>query len=503
MTFRQNRRLLVLIIFSIFSVIAFSFLYQLEHRYSMGVKIIPESQTEKYTLFSYTDYSEHILLDGVPVAIDKNSRTIYLSHDVEYGYKDAFYALPCELTIDIPDCEMFFIRDSKQNYLSEAVETAHPFRLIIAEKGSSVYMEYNVVITTLPVINLEGNYSYTDREERRLYYGNVFEFTPVNVDTGRYTIGNYITYWRTRGDRDFIKKSYKLSLKDEANINFDASLLKLGKDDDWLLNSMKMDDTNIKERLVMQLWNDLCLTAPYNRKMSYGEFCELVINGEYKGLYMLQRRVDEKYLELGDNSILAKGGDVYIDVPIDQDVEIVHSPFEDDDYTYSLLNEFYSLEDCSQINIDNFIDTNIFLQFGMLGDNVSYKNIFYIMDPLENNNYEMSLLLWDTDASFPSNDIESISDIYLRRETEAIKNIYPDLDSRTARRWFELRQTLLSNSNISAVIEDIHSEFRYSGAVARDYAVWGHYYENDTVDALYSTIENRLAFLDEYYSRFI
>lgn len=503
MTFHRRLKIRIFSFFLLIFAVVFVFLYRFEQSYAMGVKIISTKKAAQYDTFIYSDFSDSLLFNGLPVAMDKHTRTIYLCQAEEYCTQNNLYGLSGRLTLGSDNHEMFLVRDENYRNLHQAVTEGKTYRLIIANRDSSIYMDYNVAITSLPIMVMEGNYSYTDREHRKLYFGDVTVYSPKNPETQRYSATNSITYWRNRGDTHYLKKSYKLSLKDENIINFDEEFLELGKDDDWLLNSMKIDDTFVKERLVMQLWNNLCITSPYNRPMSYGEFCEVIINGEYMGLYMLQRRVDEKYLELGENDILAKGGDVYVTVPIEDDVELVYSPFADEDYTYSLLNPFYTFEDCSQINIDNFIDINIFVQFGMMSDNYSLKNIVYIMDYLEQNSYEMSLLLWDTDISFIVNNPQDLYMLYFRRETEAIKALYPDLDNRTARRWFELRETLLSIDNIYATIADVYSEFSQSGAVARDYELWGHYHTNDSLEKLYSTIQSRIEFLDSYYSQFI
>ena len=503
MQFKHNLKKLIFSVFLLLFVVTLTFFYIFEQNYSMGVRIIPEEKAQQYDTFVYSDYSDYILYNDYPVAVDKHTRTIYLCQSEEFCFQKFFYALSGKLELTLDDHEMFFVKDKNFKNLANAVTNGETFRLIIAQKNSSIYMEYNVAITTLPIITMNGSYAYTDKSNRNLYFGNITVYSSKNPETQHYSAVDSITYWRNRGDNNFKKKSYKISLKDENIINFDEEFLELGKDDDWLLNSMKMDDTFVKERLIMQLWNDLAQQSDYNRKMSYGEFCELIINGEYKGLYMLQRRVDEKYLALGENDILSKGGDVYVTVPIDDDVELIYSPFEDEDYTYSLINQFYSLANCDKMNLNNFIDINIFLQFAMLNDNYSYKNIVYIMDYLEENSYEMSLLLWDTDISFIVENTSDLYQLYFRRETEAMKEVYPELDVLTAQRWFELREGPLSYEHIEELIIDIYTEFSNSGAIARDYEVWGHYHKDDSLEKLFSTVKTRLEFVDGYYSQFL
>ena len=69
---------------------------------------------------------------------------------------------------------------------------------------------------------------------------------------------------------------------------------------------MALDDFKVKEQFAMKLWNRLAEQSPWDYPMSSGAYCEVVLNGHYQGLYLLQRRVDRKYLGLSDGQILLK-----------------------------------------------------------------------------------------------------------------------------------------------------------------------------------------------------
>ena len=71
----------------------------------------------------------------------------------------------------------------------------------------------------------------------------------------------------------------------------------MGSDDDWILNPMSLDDFKVKENLLMTLWNELAQENDWDVRMSTGNYCEIVMNGRYRGLYLLQRRIDRKYLK--------------------------------------------------------------------------------------------------------------------------------------------------------------------------------------------------------------
>ena len=55
--------------------------------------------------------------------------------------------------------------------------------------------------------------------------------------------------------------------------------LGLEADDDWILNSLVIDDTRLREKTVMDLWNNGAANEEYNYKMSTGKYVELINDG--------------------------------------------------------------------------------------------------------------------------------------------------------------------------------------------------------------------------------
>lgn len=82
------------------------------------------------------------------------------------------------------------------------------------------------------------------------------------------------------------KKSYGLTTLKADNIsNNNVSLLDMPSENDWILNGIAFDPSLIRDYLSYNLSRQI---GEYATRTVY---CELVINGDYKGLYILQEKV--------------------------------------------------------------------------------------------------------------------------------------------------------------------------------------------------------------------
>jgi len=93
------------------------------------------------------------------------------------------------------------------------------------------------------------------------------------------------------------KKQYGFStLKDDNKTNNNVSLLGMPAENDWILNGMVFDPSLMRDYLSYNLSRML---GEYASRTAY---CELVINGTYKGLYLLQEKikVDDNRVDISD-----------------------------------------------------------------------------------------------------------------------------------------------------------------------------------------------------------
>jgi len=103
---------------------------------------------------------------------------------------------------------------------------------------------------------------------------------PFNEYTGK--IGIEI---RGQSSQMFPMKSYSLELRDAAGKSVDRSLFGFPKESDWVLYAPYTDKTLMRNVLAYQLSRDLGQWAARTK------FVEVVINGDYRGVYVFMERI--------------------------------------------------------------------------------------------------------------------------------------------------------------------------------------------------------------------
>jgi len=91
---------------------------------------------------------------------------------------------------------------------------------------------------------------------------------------------------RGSSSQELPKKGYGLTTLKVDNVsNNNVSILGMPSENDWILNGLAFDPSLIRDYLSYNLSRQI---GEYATRTAY---CELVINGEYKGLYILQEKV--------------------------------------------------------------------------------------------------------------------------------------------------------------------------------------------------------------------
>ena len=475
----------------------------LEQQQCMHVPLIQEAKLQEYTAVSDLDITQ-LRFNGEKVAADLENNTVYISQpQASFTH---FSLLEGTLDSAYVGYHLFFLKDTVLQDIPSAVESGTPLTLIITH--GDAYQSVNVVISPLAILRLDGEKTHEDDEKRAVFTGTAALFAGLDPATGGYTTTTTPVQWHIRGNSTASqdKTPWKLSLKNREGENKDLDLLGLGADDDWVLNSLTMDDTRIREKLFMDLWNTIAAETDYNYKMSTGEYVEVVINGNYMGLFLLQRRLDAKYLELEEEDVLLKVTN-YQAATAQEAYEFV-TPEVNTDIIYGIMQGVFEKQDSSGYPLYNVIDVNLLLQLANARDNYSLKNMYHVLKKTDSG-YTHYLLPWDTDQSFGlvwknggfAYDYEiALNEFGTRMETSALKNIYPEYPQAAASRWQQLRKTTLSEDNILSHIDALYNGLTKSGALTRDVSVWSNRYEGaDTVAMLKRFVSDRLLVLDNYY----
>lgn len=100
----------------------------------------------------------------------------------------------------------------------------------------------------------------------------------------------------TRGQSTqmFPKKSYSVETRDSTGGNSDVSLLGLPKENDWILYAPYTDKSMLRNVVTFDMGRKM------DRYCTHTVYCELMINGDYKGVYVLEEKIkkDENRVDI-------------------------------------------------------------------------------------------------------------------------------------------------------------------------------------------------------------
>jgi hypothetical protein len=311
------------------------------------------------------------------------------------------------------------------------------------------------------------------------------------------------------------KKNYGFTTLNADNVTKNnVSLLGMPEENDWILGGMVFDTALIRDYLCFNLSRQI---GEYASRTSY---CEVVINNDYKGLYILQEkikaddnRVDVTKITASDNTLpditggyivkadKTTGGDPiawtmysWFGAPVDYILELPKPENATFYQTSYIKNEFTKLEttamngDASVINgypsvidIPSFIDFMIINEFACNADAYTYSTFFH----KDRNGKLRSGPIWDLDLTF-GNDLfmwgfdRSKPDVWFFQDwqndgSRFWRDLFYNSQFRCylAKRWNELIAPgqPLNHDVISSFIDATADSI--SEAVAREYQRWG------------------------------
>jgi hypothetical protein len=312
------------------------------------------------------------------------------------------------------------------------------------------------------------------------------------------------------------KKNYGLTTRKADDVtNNNVSLLGMPEENDWILGGMVFDTAFIRDYFCHNLFRELGNYA------SRAVYCEVIINNDYKGLYMFQEklksddnRIDVIKIGKSDNTLPAvtggyitkadkrTGGDPYAWIMYsfqNSVVEYIHDLPKPEDATTAqtsyLKNEFFKLETTAQnndisvvngypslIDVPSFIDFMIVNEFASNPDAYQYSTYFH----KDRNGKLRAGPVWDLDLSF-GNDLFQWSfdrsktylwyfeDYYYNNGSKFWRDLFHNNTFRCylSKRWHELLETGMPlNKTVREAFLD-ETVALISEAVPRDCQRWG------------------------------
>lgn len=367
--------------------------------------------------------------------------------------------------------------------------------------SDSVYTEYSLQFTLLPIIHIEHHLPEISNTSK-----GIAKITLADPQTNTTTI-EYCGI-ETRGKSSFNnpKKSYSFNLLLNAKTKEGKPLPLLGMNnsDKWILDAVYTDLSLTRNRVSFDLWNDIqnnALEQNRNTLLSatQGRFVEMFINNDYVGVYCLNEMLDENKLGLVPEpnepyAFLYKSegwtpSTKYEDAP---DTSNAQSTWDGWEQKFPDPSEFSSWEPlynfiafatsssdevfadsiAHYLAIDQAIDYYIFINL-ILGSDNAGKNLFMAKRTLDE---PFFICPWDLDATWgrdwlakeASTNGEVTSNLYSR-----LREVNPyQYNQQLSDRWFKLRENVLQPDYFLKHFYTYNELLIRSGAAKREAERW-------------------------------
>jgi len=368
---------------------------------------------------------------------------------------------------------------------------------------------------------------------KRNFFSDAF-----NAYSGQITIE-----YRGSSSMGYPKKQYRFETIDSLGENRNVALLGFPAENDWILNGPYDDRTMIRNVLVYGISNDM------GRYASRTKYCELILNDDYQGLYILMEKVkrDRNRVNVSTlnpeeiSGVNLTGG--YI-IKLDKfDGENIgywnsakgvtyqyHYPKPDEivaeqkQYIQNFMNDFETLISSNKwndpqngyvtlIDVPSFIDFFIINEFSRNIDAYRLSSYLYRdRDDIDPRLYAGPV--WDFNLSFGKSWYAQDRDVYVGWEVDHNKRLTfdtpkipfwweklarePDFAHQAAQRWFELRATILDKNSLYQRIDKLTNEI--AEARERNSQRWPEMGNSDDyqldITYLKNWINNRIDWID-------
>lgn len=463
------------------------------------------------------------------LSYDTSTNTYYLPLSLQNDEWDVD-----ELNTDASDVSIVFQKNWNTNSKKDSIK--HNITYDFIAYNDDYYQTCHLIFTGLPILNL----AYTDTASEDTITVSMSLYDP-NATSSK-LISSDATL-RTRGGTSisFPKLGYKLSLtKTNQGVtkNNKQSLLGMRNDDDWILNALYRDPSKLRDKVSLNIWNSFGATNnPFSVSLgSAMEYVECFLNDQYIGLYGLMQPVDEKQIDISvtdsyeTSEYLYKKANLSVmyveDFLIDNQaesrdgVELKSSEVAGSYLDWEAMADFVRLlyEDdesyietaSSLLDTENSIDYWIFVQTIIGTDNIN-KN-YFLASKFVDGERKLFYIPWDLDLTFGNYSTQETalkydydSSLITQRLNWIPGNRCLDLNvdgarQKTIERYESLRDTVLSDDELIAMIEEEYQTLVSSGALARDYEKWPDAGWEGSELQLKDTLLQRMQYLDSYIS---
>ena len=417
--------------------------------------------------------------------------------------------------------------------------------VVTANMGDSL-ITGSVTFTWLPIVELFGKFNKT------YSYGNVIVSEPDSAYAEP-----LLAKVKTRGIATNAtgknKRNYRIKfVNEEDSTKENHRFFGLRNDNNWILDAGQMDFLRVRNRVSTDLWLDMARrpwysdTLPNARNGSRGQMVEVMLNGEYRGIYNMCEPIDRKQLKLkrydADNKefhgelwmAYTWTRTVTMSIPARRTNPIKWDGFEVKypDYDEIHRSNWTTLEnavwfakradDSRKLRLDSMSyyydvpvmqDYFIFIAALQALDNES-KNIYYACHDITDHP-RLTMVPWDLDICLGQSFAPKVARDWQVEPEREMDWIFPlpmvsmwntvDYHNEVVARYRELRETVLNTDSLVNRYRSAIDNLENCGAAAREEGRW-----SEDSDLAYKTLDlsqemdyvedwlrRRMAFLDE------
>ena len=175
-------------------------------------------------------------------------------------------------------------------------ETLYPIELTNASEN--VDLSAKIRFTFLPIVEL----NCSSVNSKAYTTGSLRVTDPASLGYDSLMIAAF--KYRGASPSNYPKRSYAIKLRDENGNSVDRKLLGYRSDNNWILDAMYIDLACMRNRVATDLWNAFECKPYYAdrekkvRTGTRGKFVEVILNGQWWGLYCMTEKMDRKQLKL-------------------------------------------------------------------------------------------------------------------------------------------------------------------------------------------------------------
>lgn len=471
----------------------------------------------------------HLCFRGEELACDRKSGIFYLPVDMDSGIWENGAFTNADEDIRILPLEDYTLVEKRQ-----AVAEGRPFLFLAWDGKEQTCTSVQVVFTGLPVVCMETD---ADLDKDAAFAGNAVFYENCGKEDW-VSASAFQAHERGQTTRAYPKKGYRVNLITVTSTGVvnenKESVFGMRDSDSWIFYAIYSDGTKVRDKFNTELWNKFgAVNTPFDAHFgTHMEYAELIVNGEYRGLYGIFEPIDSSQLQISDQEYLYKrtfGRELLSDTfdslepeeylgALGMEIKGRDGAGSREDWMwfrrYIMLCEAddreFEEEAPRLLDMDNMADIWLYLQM-LYGEDNIYKNMFFAFKKEPGTGgYRLYLVPWDTDLSWGNVYVDDKKELYATfapdRSREYLE--WPLADrilslnaggfrELVKERFSELRENVLSGEEMEKLLEECIHQVQDSGAFARDAARWPDSRHDGNYEGMREFMKNRMDFLNE------